>query len=536
MMRGYKILIAVLMALMLFSGCGVQNTDLQDELQGDEPSQAVVLQTDSKKPSENKMSIAMDVPTTLNPLYNTQKNVEQALYLIFSPLINVEENGTISANVAHSWIVNESNTAITLTLDSTIKWHDGKTLTTDDVIFSIEQIQAIADTPYKKAAENIASMEKIDQATMKIFYKQPFSGILQTLFFPVIPKHIYDVPESSAMTINPVGSGPYKFKSMTPLKHIQLEANKDYFKGVPKIAAVEVSIIPDEESSLHAFKQDLIDVVYTDITEWGKYANDKSSKIYELTSNIYEFMGLNFNKTVFQNANVRKALMHGLDREKMIYLYYLDHAAVADTPISPASYLYDKGLAAQGYDKEKSKLLLTQEGYERDEKTGLMTKNEIPLSFTLIVNTENQDRIKIADEIKKMYKEIGVEVTVQELDRDTYLSKVQTRQYDAFLGGWQLSYALDLSFAFHSSQAISGQNYINYKDSKMDELLQQSFLATESNILETYAALQQFFTEQNPYISLYFKKKVLLTKDKIVGDIKPTPLNVFANVELWTIE
>jgi peptide/nickel transport system substrate-binding protein len=535
-MKGYKILVATLMALVIFTGCGVQDMALQDELQENEPSEAVALQTDEKKPPENKMIIAMDVPTTLNPLYNTQENVEQALYLMFSPLINIEENGTISANVAHSWMVNENNTAVTLTLDNTIKWHDGKALTTDDVIFSIEQIQAISESPYKQTVENISSVEKIDDKTLKIFYKQSFSGMLQTLFFPIIPKHVYDVPESSAMTINPIGSGPFKFKSMTPLKHMQLEANQDYFRGAPQIEAVEVSIIPDEESSLHAFKQDLIDVVYTDITEWGKYANDKSSKIHELTSNIYEFMGLNFNKAVFQNANVRKALMHGLDREEMIYLYYLDHAAVTDTPISPSSYLYDKGLPTQGYDKEKSKLLLTQEGYERDGKTGLMTKNEIPLAFTLIINAENRDRVKIAGEIKKMYKEIGVEVTVQEFDRATYLSKIETRQYDAFLGGWQLSYALDLSFAFHSSQAISGQNYVNYKDSKMDELLQQSFLATESNILESYAALQQFFAEQNPYISLYFKKKVLLTKGKITGDIKPTPLNVFSNVELWAIE
>jgi peptide/nickel transport system substrate-binding protein len=323
---------------------------------------------------------------------------------------------------------------------------------------------------------------------------------------------------------------------MTPLKSIQLEANNEYFKGAPHIQEIEISIIPDEESSLHAFKQNLIDVVYTDITEWGKYASDKSSTAHEFSSNVYEFMGLNFNKAMFQNATIRQAMLCALDRQKIVHLYYLDHAALTDTPINPSSYLFDKTLKLQEYNKEKAKLLLTQEGYQQNAATQLMTKNEIPFSFTLTVNNENKDRVKIANEIKKMYKDIGIEVTIELLDKAEYLSKIQTKQYDAFLGGWQLSYALDLSFALHSGQTISGQNFADYKNDKMDELLQKAFLSPQSSILDYYAKVQQLFSEENPYISLFFKKKVLITKDKVVGEIKPLPLNIFANVEEWMIE
>jgi len=536
MIKGYKVLIASILSLTLFVGCGVTEVVTSDEPVATITSNIEVKQPETKKQQDNKMIIAMNVPTTLNPLYNTQENVQQALYLLFSPLVNIEENGTISANVASSWIINENNTAVTLSLNNTIKWHDGTALTTDDVIFTIEQIQKIADSPYKKAIENIASVEKIDDSTMKILYKQGFSGILQTLFFPIIPKHVYNVPLNNALSILPVGSGPYIFKSMTPLKDIKLEANGNYFKGVPHIQEVEISIIPDEESSLHAFKQNLIDVVYTDITEWGKYSKDKSSKSYEFTSNVYEFMGLNFNKVMFQNSNVRKALLYAMDRQKIVHLYYLDHAIVTDTPISPTSYLFDKTLKSPEFDKEKAKLLLTQEGYERNNQTNLMTKNDVPFSFTLLVNSENKDRVKIANEIKKMYKDIGIEITIEEAEKAEYLSKIQTKQYDAFLGGWQLAYALDLSFALHSSKIISGQNFVSYKDEKMDELLQQVFLAPQEKMEEAYAKLQQFYSQENPYISLYFKKKVVITKDKITGDIKPSPLNIFANVEAWKIE
>ncbi|WP_069997992.1 peptide ABC transporter substrate-binding protein [Cellulosilyticum sp. I15G10I2] len=536
MMKSYKMLGISLIALMLCVGCNSFDMVVKDEPVNNMPTQEVPLDAQTNKPSENKMTIAMNVPETLNPLYNTQDNVQQTLLLLFSPLINIEENGSVSANVAHSWMLNENNTAITITLNNNINWHDGMPLTTEDVIFSMEQIQKIQDSPYKQAVDNVASLEKIDDTTFKILYRQPFSGVLQTLFFPIIPKHIYDVADNRSLNIIPIGSGPYIFKSMTPLKNIRLEANNHYFKGTPHIEEIEVSIIPDEESSLHSFKQNLIDVVYTNITEWGKYASDKSSKAYEFTSNIYEFMGVNFNKVMFQNSNVRKALLYALDRQKMAYLYYLDHVIVTDTPISPSSYLVDKSLKVQESDKEKAKLLLTQEGYERDDKTGLMTKNDIPFSFNLLVNAENKDRVKIADEIKKMYKEVGIDVNIEIVDKDIYLSRIETKQYDAFLGGWQLSYALDLSFALHSSKMLSGENYANYKDEKMDDLLQQAFLSTESTAVNTYSKLQQYFAQENPYISLFFKKKVLITKEKIAGEIKPTPLNIFANVEEWMIE
>lgn len=545
MIKGCKMLMACMMsAAILLSGCTgtnkavANNTSVTNETESSDSKtkEAEAKKTETKNNQDSQMILAMNAPTTLNPLYNTQKNVQQSLYLIFNPLVNIEENGTISANIASSWMMNQNNTALTLTINSNIKWHDGTPLTTEDVIFSMQQIQKINDCPYKKAVENVLGFEKVDDTTMKVLYRQPFSGTLQTLFFPVIPKHIYDVPESNSLNILPVGSGPYRFKSMTPLKNIQLEANADYFKGAPRISQIEISIIPDEESSLHAFKQNLIDVVYTDITEWGKYANDKSSKAYEFSSNIYEFMGLNFNKVMFQNSNVRKALLYALDREKMVHLYYLDHAVLTDTPISPTSYLYDKTLKPQSYDKEKAKLLLTEEGYEQDSKTGLMTKNGIPFSFTLTVNAENKDRVKIASEIKRIYKEIGIEVIVEKLDKAGYLTKVQTKQYDAFLGGWQLAYATDLSFALHSSKVVSGQNYATYKSEKMDQLLQQAFMAPQNNMIGAYAKLQQLFVEENPYISLYFKKQVLIAKDKIAGEIKPSPLNVFANVEQWTLQ
>lgn len=546
-MKKLKKLMLIGLLLMSVSGCNLVHKDTIDEPNNLPQENSQIDQeanTDGETNTESKASqmvIAMNTPKTLNPLYNTQANVEQALYLIFSPLINVKEDGSISENLAKSWIVNENNTAVTITLKEGLTWHDGTPLTSDDVIFTLGQIRVIADCPYKQAVDNMQTVEKIDSTTFKIIYKQSFSGVLQTLFFPVIPEHIYNVENSESMSITPVGSGPYKYESTTPLEAIHLTANPNYFNGKPNIEKVQINLIPDEASGLYSFKQGLIDAVYTTETEWGKYTNSDSNNAYEMGSSImvspiYEFMGLNFNKPLFQNEMIRNALIYALNRQDIVRLYYLDHAVVTDTPISPISYLYDKDLKVKEYDKEKARLLLTQEGYQLDNDTSFMTKNGVPFSFTLMVNKENSDRVKVAKEMQRMYAEVGIDMQVDVVEKEVYLNRLVAKQYDAFLGGWQLSYALDLSFAFHSSSILSGENYISYKDAQMDELLQQAFLATNDTIYEAYSNLQQYFASANPYISLYFKKSVLMTKNTIGGTIEPTPLNVFANVEEWIIK
>ncbi len=519
---------------MSLMGCNSQIVNEKEELKEppviEKPEASIAIK------QENILKLSMQAPTSLNPLYTSSKSVQQVLYLLFSPLVNIEEDGQISGNLASSWHINETNTALTLTLNQGLMWHDGVPLTTEDVLFTIEQIQKMSQSPYKLAVENIANVEKVDDTTLKINYKQSFSGILQTLFFPIIPKHIYEVENNGDLNILPVGSGPYRFIALTPAKKMDLEAYKDYFKGKPSIEKIEVVIVPDEESGLHAYKQGLIDAIFTEVTEWGKYVSDKTSHTYEMLNNIYEFMGVNMNQLIFQNANVRKALLYGLDRESMINLYYLDHAVLTDTPISPTSYLKDSSLEAISYDKEKAKFLLAQEGYEKDQKTDLLSKNGKSLTFTLLVNKENKDRLKIAEEMKKQYRELGIDMQIEEVDKATYLSRIETKQFEAFLGGWQLSYVEDLSFALHSSMIASGKNYVSFNDPKMDELLRQAFQATENGKLNAYANLQKYFVEQTPYISLYFKKNVLIVKEKVKGTIEPLPLNVFANIEKWTIQ
>ena len=531
-MRKKSIFISfIILMILAFTGCGKNN---KEQVSPDETNQSIDKEdVNLVKKYENKMVLGMDTPITLNPLYNTKSTVEQILYLIFSPLINIEEDGSVSGNIAKSWIVNDTNTAVTVTLRNDIKWHDGQSLTTDDVIYTMQKIKDITDSPYKDVMKNVQEVSKVDSFTFKVTYKTSFSGVMQTLFFPIIPKHIYEVGEGQ--NIKPVGSGPYKYKESPSTKSMNLISNSEYFKGEPNIKDIEVKFISDEEGILYAFKQGLIDIAYTSDTEWGKYTNEDASTSYEMISPLYEFMGINHDKVMFQNSFIREALIYGINRDELVHLFNLDHAIVTDTPISPALYIYDRTLETKKYDKEKVKLLLTTAGYKKDDNTGIFNKDGIPLSFTLMVNERDSVRTKVARQIQIMYQQVGIDMKIEIVDSQTYMDRIKANQFDAFLVGYQIGYATDLSFALHSKSIAESGNYTNYNDKQMDELLQKVFIAPNDKVYEAYQKLQQYFIKQTPFISLYFKKSVLVTKNSIEGDIKSTPTNVFYNVESWRI-
>lgn len=488
-----------------------------------------------KKESVSKITIGMQNPVTLNPIFNMDKSVQHTLYLLFDTLVNIEEDGSVTPNLAESFTYSAKDKVLIVKLREDIKWQDGTPLTSEDVLFTLDLIKNATESPYKLTTANIANVQAMDRYTFKIFYRQDFSGVYQTLFFPVLPKHIYNVEKEQQLSLLPIGNGPYMYKESVPHKEITLEANPNYFKGEPTIKNIQVMIIPDEESLLYAFEQGLIDVIYTDVMEWGKYAKDKSATIYEIGTNCYEFMGLNFNKPIFQNAKVREALVYGIDRQKISDTYYLGHSVVTDTLIAPYSYLFDPTLQIKEYNMEKAKLLLVGEGYQYDEASKLFTKNNVPLSFNLLVNEENKERLRVAEYMQKMYKELGIEVNIDKVAAEVYKERIYNKQFDAFLGGWKISYIPDVTFAFHSSQIANGDNFISYSDQMMDDLIRNAFTSHPDQITEAYGRLQQYIAEQNPYISLYFKNGALITKKKIGGNIQPNPINFYSNIEEWKL-
>lgn len=508
------IVIAICLAGFIGVGCKqmTPEPDLSDVDEAEaRPEEAPESATVEHK---NQITIAMRSPKTLNPILNTDRTVDQTLKIIFDSLVDFDQNDQVIPSLAKSWQISAEGTVVDIILDSSAKWHDGEPLKPEDVVFSIKAIQDAEKSPYKASVKNIISYTATEDNSVRIVYKDAFSGYAHTLYFPIIPAHVAD------LATNPIGTGAYVFEGSGSSKEMSLTSNPSYFKGSPNIEQIEVLFTPDPESDLYSFNQGIIDVVNTDVIDWEKYAKSKKSIIHEYITLNYDFIGMNFNHPVLRDIKNRQALLYGANRQYLLEKFYLYHGEIVDVPVSPSSWLYEP--ESKKYDSNP------------DWAKKLLAGNE--LDIRLLVNKDNDQRVNVARALKKMYQDIGINLEIVEVDEESFTQRVQNRQYELFLGGWDLSVIPDLSFALHSANAGTGANYSNYVDELMDNLLAEAYNAkSDEGLKEAYSKMQLYISEQLPYLSLHFRTAALITNEKIRGGIKPHHMDIYQNIHQWRI-
>lgn len=512
---------------------------------------------------------------TLNPLISENLSYYYFSKLVFESLFELDENFDIQYQLAEDYTIKDDGT-IRIKLRNNVLWHDGEKFTAEDVAFTINAIKyASNDTIYKKMwnaatgnfyslnINRIIDVNIIDDYNLDIRFDVDFSNSLETLIFPIIPKHRFVVnreDENSYIKAlaeedyTPIGTGPYRFSNYDKFKSIQLEYFQDYREGRPYIDHIVGKILEDEELALTAFEAGQIDLTTALGVDWEKFDQNNRVKILEFVSQNYDFLGFNFSKPVFNSEKgnrLRKAIAYGIDRQAIIQRVYLGHATQTDLPIHPNSWLISNEANAYGYNLSKAREELDRLGWKDINGDGFYEdENGKEITLKLTTNSYNPLRLKTADMIVEDLNKMGIRAIKDYPEKipDNLTEEMVENQweqlnnqiikgdYDIVLLGWSLSPVPELSFAFHSSQIKSGTNIIKYNNEAMDEALLEAFRATNRDEkLKAYEKLQSIIAEDLPYVSLFFKNKALLMDKKIMGDIDPTFHNIYRNIEKWYI-
>lgn len=530
-----RIFMILTAAMLLFGGCG--SLDGSSDLEattGEENEQAAMQQT---------MVLSMRVPETLNPLLNRDASVDQVLKLVFMPLIALGENGKAEPSVAQSWIMSDDGMTLSIILRDDLYWHNGAKVTADDVVFSFRTILSAAeDSVYANVANYVSSVSKAGESAVTVTFRESFSKNMAALCFPVIPESYYSgqTDPGSEINMKAIGCGPYQMESYTMASALVLKAYEPYFAEQPSISRVEVKITSSEETDLYSFNQGILDVLVTDASNAGRYtAQNDEVKAYAYGGNIYDFIGFNFQRDLFQSKNMRQAVAYALPKEYIWESVYLQYADMTNTPISPVSWLYEENVAPYNYDSNMAATLLKNEGWTDVDGNGTLEKideagNSQSLQVTILVNQENTGRKQIASKLAEELKTIGFAVTIDNQPFETYQQKYESGDYDLVVGGWQTSYVTDLRDFFATDGAY---NYCGYSNEEIDALLETAAHAvTDGQILLAYSNLQKKLAEELPYISIAYRQNVVLTSDKVGGEISPTGTNIWNEIENWTLQ
>ena len=532
-----SILSLVLCFILLLVGCTREKID-------DSQQENDNIATTIEPVEGGSLNLSVTRFNTLNPLYNQNYSVFQLHHLIYESLVTFTENLDIEPLLARSWVVAPDGQSIDIKLREGVKWHDGTPFTSQDVIFTINLIkgnikEAKGRTIYTTNLQHVTEVKEIDSNTIRVAFSKPYSNILEVLTFPILPAHYFTKTNLENMQSNSfemIGTGPFKINNYDSTRVIELKRNVQYWRSKPYIETINVLIVPDQEAQLSLFENKDVDIAQPNSLDWAKYLDDSSVNLFEYISNHFEFIGFNFKNFLLRDNNVRRAIAYGIDRHRLVKDIYLDHGTVADLPVNPTSWLYDEGSIQIGNDLNSAIQLLEQSTFGTVNQSNIrINEDGTPLRFKLLLNSDNILREKKAYFIRDELRKIGIELELVIADWDKYQNDARAGNFDLILGGWELSYIPDLTFAFHSSQ-VGNTNFIYYSNEVMDEILQNTNNARNRiQKLEAYHELQGYLLEELPYITLFFKDSSVLIRNKVHGNIRPTPYNIFYKVEEWFI-
>ncbi len=576
-MKRKNLLVLLLALILLFSSTGCNN---KMETNNKENIFKVENEKGKEKVHEpeygGKLILPLTTLNTLNPLLSENLFYYHFSKLIFEGLFDFDDNLDVIPVLANSYTIEDSGKTIHIKLKENVIWHDGEKFTAEDVAFTINTIKyANEDTAYKRMLNNsigiynpkninrIINVEILGPYELNIAFDRSFSHGLETLTFPIIPKHEFVsdrenkksyVGALSKDDYTPIGTGPYKYISYEKFKTIELNSFPEYRNGKPYIDTIIGKVLENEELILTAFETGQLHLAIPLDVDWEKYDQNNRIKIYEFISQDYEFLGFNFAKGIFageNSRNIRRAFAYGIDRQKIIQNIYLGHGTQVETPIYPNSWLTWEDSNIYGYNPKKAREELEKLGWKDVDGDGLYEdENGGKVIIRLLTNPDNLLRTKTADMIIGDLNKIGIKVEkdypeilaenlneeIIEAQWEEVNGKLSKKDFDMVLLGWHLPTIPDLSFAFHSSQIKTGTNFISYNNENMDEILFEAFSAENRDAkLKSYKKLQSHIVGELPYISLFFKNNALLVDKMVMGDIDPSFFNYYRNIEKWYI-
>lgn len=324
-------------------------------------------------------------PRIINPLYLSNQDADRDIVeVIFSGLMKYDENGQIIKDLIQDYSIKEQGKIYEITLKEGLLWHDGKPITSDDIIFTINLIQNPEyQSPLRVRWAGVL-VEKTTSRTVSFKLPKKYAGFSETLTVKILPKHIFEnvSPQNLPMSLVSeeylVGSGIFKIKKIDheqngSIKKIVLERNKNYYGQKPFLKELSFVFFNDEKSLKKALFLNEVDG-FT-INNLAQYKDElKSMEVYSMAVPRYFAIFFNAkNEGVFKDKSLKQALSFATNKEDIVKNIFSQKAQVVHSPILPSFFNFNGPKFDDQFDLVRAQQIL-QKSLATTPQTGLFTQ------------------------------------------------------------------------------------------------------------------------------------------------------------------
>ncbi len=417
--------------------------------------------------ADNSSSITIGIPQDLEDSLDPHKAVaagtKEILFNIFEGLVKPDKNGDLYPAVAESYEISEDGLTYTFKLRKGVKFHDGSTVTADDVLYCISKNADAESGSQLASAFSIIKDYRAEGDNIIIDLNQKNTDFLQYMTMAIIPRNNTDADT------NPIGTGPYKYVSRSPQENIILTRFDDYYGEKAHIKDVTLKICASADSVVMYLLGGSVDLFARLSNTQVEQLKNADFDILEGTMNLVQAMYLNNAFEPFKDERVRQALCYAVDRQAILDKAFGGNGSIIGSSMFPAfgKYFIDETKDAYKPDPEKAKALLKEAGYENS------------LSFEITVPSNYQPHVDTAQVIIEQLKQVGVDAKIKLVEWDTWVSDTYVgRNFEATVVGVDAS-QMTARAMLERFKSDSGKNFINYSNSEYDDTLDRALNTTD---------------------------------------------------------
>ena len=439
-------------------------------------------------------------PTNLDPRFATDSQSQRIDGLLFSGLLERDNQMNFHGDLAESWSTPDPLTYV-FHLRHGVRFHDGRALTATDVKATFEFIMNPANkSPKRGALRMVNSIETPDEATVIFHLSQPFASFSLNL----IPSAIGIVPANAGADFSrhPIGSGPFRFVQQSQDEEVVVERSPEYFRDAPRIPRVRFRIVPDGVVRALELRKGSADLEMSSLSPdiIPVLARQPDLAVTDRPGTNLTYLGFNLEDPVLSHREVRQALALATDREALIRYLLHGQAKLAAGVLPPDHWAAEPNVAPYPYDPARAEQLLDAAGFPRKQ-------DGVRLQLTLKCSTEEQARL-IGAALQEQWRRVGIQLELRPLELATLFSDVAKGNFQITYQRW-VGANTDPDFfeyAFSSKRfPPEGANRGHYRNSRIDALTDQ--IRVEMNQEKRKALcseVKKIFAEDLPYLPLWF--------------------------------
>ena len=481
-----KKLLALFLALVMVGavlpGCGDGSKDPGGQGNNGKTGEPV-------KGGEITVGIAQDLDDSLDPHQTVAAGTREVLFNIFEGLVKPNSDGEMIPAVAEKYTLSEDGTTYTFTLREGVKFHNGQTVTAEDVVYSINRCAAVPEgqeKPLVAAFSAVKSVEALDEKTVAVTIAQRDLEFISYMTAAIIPAD-YENQDTA-----PVGTGPFKFVSRTPQQDFVMERFEDYWGAPAWLDKVTYKICENADALVMNLNGGSIDLC-AHLTSAQASQLNQNFQVLEGTMNLVQAIYLNNQAKPFDNQLVRQALCYAIDRQGIMDMVADGHGTAVGSSIYPAftKYFLPELVDKYPHDVAKAKELLAQAGY--------------PDGFDMTISVPNnyQPHMDTAEVVAEQLREAGINVTIQPVEWSTWLDTIYNgRQFQATVVGVDAA-NMTARAMLERFTSDYGTNFSTSTNPAYDALFQQAINAQdEATQTDLYKQMEAMLadTAANVYI------------------------------------